>query len=151
MSAVSDFHDALAAQAGSTLVELASSRPNLNVGDLRALVAAYPGLGEITLGQLVAGVSGGRGKARAKGRTKAPRRSGSGKGWNVRTASGRDELDAAVLEALRELGGKNVAAGPLRDKLGTTAHQLRTSLNRHIEAGAVTFAGKARGTRYSLS
>jgi hypothetical protein len=35
--------------------------------------------------------------------------------------------------------------------IGGDPTQLRTSLNRLIERGLVTFTGKARGTRYSLA
>ncbi|KIG17946.1 hypothetical protein DB30_02161 [Enhygromyxa salina] len=79
--------------------------------------------------------------AKAAGRSRA---------WNVRTDEGRAELDAAVLEGLAALGGKDVRAEGLRKRLGATPHQLRTALNRHIGSGAVTYTGQARGTRYSL-
>ncbi len=156
MSAVSEFRDALANQAGPTLLSLANSRPSLNIGDLKSLVAEYPVLGELTLSELVSGVEG-KTRGRKPGKkmeakvgkvVKAVGR--RSKAWNVRTGEGRAALDTAVLAALSELGGKDVAAGPLRDNLGATAHQLRTSLNRHIEGGIVTFTGKARGTRYSM-
>ncbi|KIG11812.1 hypothetical protein DB30_02416 [Enhygromyxa salina] len=56
-----------------------------------------------------------------------------------------------MLEALTAHGGEAVAATQLRQSLNADPTQLRTSLNRLIERGLVTFTGKARGTRYSLS
>ena len=70
--------------------------------------------------------------------------------WDTRTEAGRVALDRAVEEALVALGSVEVRAEAIRDRLGATPAQIRTSLNRHIEAGDVTFSGKARGTRYTL-
>ena len=166
MTVLSDFESALANRAAEALIQLAADRPGLTVEDVRSLMGAYPMLGAMTLTELFGALpaAGGRGKGRkgkaVKGRKgdapaveAAPKKADKGgkrKGWNVRTEQGRAELDAAVLGALKDLGGVEVSAEQLRAGLGASPHQLRTSLNRHIESGAVTFSGKARGTRYSL-
>lgn len=159
MSISADYQAALEAQARSAFIQVIADRPSITVADVRALVSEYPALGELSLDEVLGGGSKAKGrKAKSKTRKgsgrKAPTRKGkkakSG-GWEVRTAAGREALDAAVLEALEAEGGKDIAAEQLRDRLGTTPHQLRTSLNRHIEAGRVSFTGKARGTRYSLT
>lgn len=67
---------------------------------------------------------------------------------NTRTAAGRDRYDAAVLQVLRDAGDK-VGAVEVRKQVGGTALQVRTALNRLIEAGAVAFEGKARATTYA--
>ena len=58
--------------------------------------------------------------------------------------------DKAILEALTELGGGPVSGAKIKARVGGTPLQARTALNRLIEAGTVTFEGKARGTKYSL-
>jgi hypothetical protein len=70
--------------------------------------------------------------------------------WDTRTAEGREALDRAVMEALAVFGGVSVSAEAIRARLDVSPDQLRRSLNRHIEAGKVSFSGQARGTRYSI-
>lgn len=69
---------------------------------------------------------------------------------NTRTQVGRERLDARVLAHLGARSGF-VAASEVREAVGATSIQVRTSLNRLIEAGKVTWKGKARGTRYKLA
>jgi predicted transcriptional regulator len=70
---------------------------------------------------------------------------------NVRTEAGREQFDQELLAALTAAGGDSVSASTLREAVGGDPNQIRTALNRLIEAGEVTFSGKARGTRYSLA
>jgi hypothetical protein len=42
-----------------------------------------------------------------------------------------------------------IGAGALRRKVGGTALQVRTALNRLIEAGRINYEGRARATRYT--
>jgi len=70
---------------------------------------------------------------------------------NTRTAEGRAAYDAAVLAALRELGGKSLRAKEIRATAGGTPEQFRASIDRAIEAGKASFEGKAAATRYSLA
>ncbi len=107
-------------------------------------------LREITLGQLAdaGGKPNKRGKTKAKNAPK-PAHGKPGK-VNTRTQAGREAYDKAILEALNELGGGPVSGAKVKARVGGTPLQARTALNRLIETGAVTFEGKARGTKYSL-
>ena len=69
----------------------------------------------------------------------------------VATAPGRAAFEEAILGALGELGGGPVSGADVKAKVGGTSLQVRTAMNRLIEAGKVTFEGKARGTKYSLA
>ena len=149
----SAFQDALADQAKSALVAIVAKNPRTTVKDLKQLVSDNPALGGLTLTELLGGSVSRRG-GRRKGA--APRKAGGARKGaahkrNVRTESGREAFDKEVLDALKELGGDTVAATQLRTTLNADPTQLRTSLNRLIERGIVTFQGKARGTRYSLA
>ncbi|PRP90247.1 hypothetical protein ENSA5_66590 [Enhygromyxa salina] len=156
----SAFQDALADQAKAALVDIVAKNPRTSVKDLKQLVSDNPSLGGITLAELL-GTSGGRGRGRPKGSSssaaaprkaaKGPARKGSAHKRNVRTEPGREAFDKEVIEALSALGGETVAATQLRESLNADPTQLRTSLNRLIERGLVTFTGKARGTRYSMA
>ena len=153
MTLTSEFKQHIIASHAEALRALIAANPNMTAKALRGLIADHPELGAVTLGELVGETK--RPKAsKAKGPRKAAKAGktrGRKKAWNVRSPAGRAALEAAVLEALGELGGKDVAAGAVRKKLGATPAQIRTTLNRQIDAGAVTFTGKARGTRYSLA
>ena len=68
---------------------------------------------------------------------------------NTRSAAGRAAFDEAVLAALKQLGGEQIAAVDVRAEVGGSAAQVRSALDRLIEAGKVTFEGRTRATRYS--
>jgi len=146
------FQDALADHAKAALVEIVTKKPNTSVKDLRQLVADNPALGSITLAELLGESDKGRRRGRkgAAPKAKAGKKAGARK-RNVRTEAGRAAFDKEVLDALEAAGGDTVAATTLRKALAADPTQLRTSLNRLIERGQVTFTGKARGTRYSLA
>lgn len=67
---------------------------------------------------------------------------------NTRTAAGRREYDARVLEFIQE-SEDAVSATEIRNHLGGTSLQVRKAVARLIETERVTWHGKARGTRYS--
>ncbi len=67
---------------------------------------------------------------------------------NTRTAAGRREYDARVLEFIRE-SDEAVSATEIRNHIGGTSLQVRKAVARLIETEQVTWQGKARGTRYS--
>jgi hypothetical protein len=69
---------------------------------------------------------------------------------NTRTPTGRDAFDKGVLEALKSIGGP-AGAGEIQRRVGGTNMQVRSAVNRLIEAGQVTWTGKARGTRYRVA
>lgn len=68
---------------------------------------------------------------------------------NTRNAQGRAAYDSAVLE---QLSGRKrpVSASSLRKKVGGTPLQMRTTMNRLIGAGKVSYEGKARAMVYSI-
>lgn len=67
---------------------------------------------------------------------------------NTRTAAGRREYDARVLEFIQE-SEDPVSATEIRNHVGGTSLQVRKAVARLIETERVTWQGKARGTRYS--
>ncbi|NVB36922.1 hypothetical protein G6O69_03710 [Pseudenhygromyxa sp. WMMC2535] len=136
--------------ARAALIEVISNNPKITVKQLRELVSETPALGDVTLADLLGEpAKGKKGKRRkAGGRARAADKSTQKR--NVRTEEGRDAFDAEVLGALESLGGQELSATAVREAIGADPMQLRASLNRLIEKGAVTFTGKARGTRYTL-
>jgi hypothetical protein len=168
MSITAQYQKSMHDAARDALRSLLANHPNTSVADLRELVADNPSLGTVTLAELLGGAVKSPGKKRGRpakaAKAAAPDAGGDmgkkatagkkgGKGrdeWNTHTGEGRAALDRAVLESLAAFGGVGVSAEALRARLGATPAQLRSSLNRHIEAGDVSFSGKARGTRYSL-
>lgn len=78
---------------------------------------------------------------------KAPARPGK---VNTRTPAGRKAYDEALFAALEAIG-KPVGVAKLMARAGGTNLQARASLNRLINAGKVTWTGKARGTKYSVA
>jgi hypothetical protein len=171
MSITAQYQKSMHDAARDALRSLLANHPNTSVADLRELVADNPSLGTVTLSELLGGaVKSPSGKKRGRpakaakaaapdaggGESKkapAGKRASKGQGrdeWNTHTSEGRTALDRAVLESLAAFGGVGVSAEALRARLGATPAQLRSALNRHIEAGDVSFSGKARGTRYSL-
>jgi hypothetical protein len=91
----------------------------------------------------------GEGEAAATGR-KHRNGGGRAKAVNTRTPEGRAQYDEALFKAL-EAAGVPTGAGALIAKVGGTSLQARAGLTRLIEAGRITWSGKARGTRYSLA
>jgi hypothetical protein len=178
MANSTSFQSALSQTYANVLAGVLEQRPTTTVAELRELVDQYPVLAELTLDELVGGIAAKPKAAAAKpakaaakpkaaaakpakaAKTKAKAApaaaaqpsapAAAGAGFNVRTEAGRAALQDAVLEALRAHGGKDIRAEQLRD-LGATPAQLRTTLNKMIEDGLVTYTGKARGTRYSLA
>lgn len=161
MSISSEYQKNLTNAARGALLSVVADHPNTSVADLRELVADHPGLGGLTLAELF-GKGAGKGSAMRSAKEAPKAAMGGYKGkpsikpskehgeWDTRTEEGRTALDRAVFETLAAFGGVGVSAEAIRARLGATPAQVRTSLNRHIEAGDVSFSGKARGTRYTL-
>lgn len=85
-------------------------------------------------------------KTSAPKETKAPKAAKAAGGpIDTRTKAGRDTLDAIVMDALGAAGDWAKV-----EKLGIPAEpaQVRSSLHRLVEAGAVKRRGQARGTEY---
>lgn len=166
MSITAQYQKSMNDAALGALRSLLADHPSTSVADLRELISEYPSLGDVTLTELVGNVPAAprRGRppkseaakaaaapaAEGKKAKRGPTAKAARGEWETHTAEGRAALDRAVLESLAAFGGVSVSAEALRARLGATPAQLRSSLNRHIEAGDVSFTGKARGTRYSL-
>lgn len=69
---------------------------------------------------------------------------------NTRTPAGREAFDKAVFDALKAIGGY-AGAGEIQKRVGGTNMQVRSAVNRLIEAGQVNWTGQARGTRYRVA
>jgi predicted transcriptional regulator len=145
------FHEALSAQAEAALIDVVAAHPNMTVAELAEVLAANPKLGATTLAKLFGGTPTPKRRGRPPGRKAKPAGGGGGaRKPNVRSAAGREQFEDALLAALTDAGGDSVSATTLREAVGGDPAQVRTTLNRLIERGLVTFSGKARGTRYSL-
>lgn len=95
----------------------------------------------------------GAGRSATSGRTAAPRAAvsnGRRKGVDTRSAKGRAAYEADVLQ-LVEAAKVPISAPEIRAKAGGTPQQARAALNRLIEAGKITYQGRARATRYSAA
>jgi hypothetical protein len=88
--------------------------------------------------------------AAAEGKQGKQRRGGKAKAVNTRTAEGRTAYDEALFQAVKESGGP-AGAGALIARAGGSSLQARAGLARLIEAGRITWSGKARGTKYSVA
>lgn len=69
---------------------------------------------------------------------------------NTRTPAGREAFDKGVFDALKAIGGY-AGAGEIQKRVGGTNMQVRSAVNRLIEAGQVVWTGQARGTRYRVA
>jgi hypothetical protein len=69
---------------------------------------------------------------------------------NTRTPGGREAFDKSVFDALKAIGGY-AGAGEIQKRVGGTNMQVRSAVNRLIEAGQVNWTGQARGTRYRVA
>lgn len=101
---------------------------------------------EMNLGDFLTAM-GGRRQGGAPGPRKTTRKaSGGGKKYNTRTAEGRDELQAAVADALGSAG--SASSEEIRRAVGGTPAQLRQALARLKEDGKVKVTGQKRATMY---
>ena len=146
--------------------ELGSLLKGITIGEILGAKPVRPSAGKAARPAAAAapakssgGRKGGRpaaAKGKAKGKAKekeaemesAPKRGGGSKAVDTRTPAGREAYDQSVLDALKA-AGKDVAAPDLSKVVGGTPLQIRTSLARLIERGAVKWTGQARGTRYT--
>lgn len=135
----------LEALVGSMSIAELSQRSGKSVGQIVDWALGKGGPGRRPASNSTSASSGaGRGRASAGGGGGG----GGGKAVNTRTPAGREAYDQAVLAAVQAARGP-IGAGPLRKKVGGTALQVRTALNRLIEAGRINYEGRARATRYT--
>ena len=130
-----------------TTGELGKLLKTLTIGDLLEadVGLAAPETGKSRKGRKSAadGKGGRKRKAKKEAEASAPA------GVETRTAAGRERYDRTVLAAIK--GAESpISAEELRAKVGGTPLQARAALARLINAGSVTWEGKARGTRYSV-
>jgi hypothetical protein len=125
---------------------------NTTLGTVRQFVESDFGkeAGEMSLNEFLAlsdGASAPKAK-RGKAPKKAPKAKASGK-VNTRTEEGRQAYDASVLAFVKK--EKECQAIHVRAACGGSPDQARKALNRLIEAGEITYEGKARATKYLAS
>ncbi|EDM74305.1 hypothetical protein PPSIR1_32225 [Plesiocystis pacifica SIR-1] len=130
----------------SVFLELIRSHPEMTLAELSKLSKGqFSGLlSSITVGDVI-NMSADSAEAPASADDSAP---SLAEEVNTRTAAGRREYDARVLEFV-ENAPEPVSATEIRNVVGGTSLQVRKSVARLIEAERVTWQGKARGTRYS--
>jgi hypothetical protein len=102
------------------------------------------GRGRAAKAEVAADAAPAEAKAAGKGRR------GKVKAVNTRTAEGRAAYDEALFQAVKDSGGP-AGAGALIAVAGGSSLQARAGLARLIEAGRITWSGKARGTKYSVA
>ncbi|MDC0672399.1 hypothetical protein [Nannocystis radixulma] len=161
-----DMVSAIEGRKRQLLVEELRKHPELTIGELNQLARGElgPELRSITIADLmgsgpVSGVSGAARQRGASGQPEArvprPKPVNSSSSQNkpprsevvTRTAAGREAFDQRILEAIKAIGGP-ASATEIQRRVGGTNMQVRSGANRLIEAGHVTWTGKARGTRY---
>ncbi|MDC0716678.1 hypothetical protein [Nannocystis bainbridge] len=139
------------------LIELLLQHPQLTLAELQQLARGELGslLRSITISDLQ-GRHGSQTPVReAPGGKAAPAKSHPTNtvevaDVNTRTHAGREAFDKRLLEVVTAIGGP-VSASQVQERIGGSNMQVRAGLNRLIEAGELTWSGKARGTRYHLN
>jgi hypothetical protein len=131
----------------SVFLELIRSHPEMTLAELSKLSKGqFSGLlSSVTVGEVInAGQESDRSPSMA-----AEDPSAEPDDVNTRTAAGRREYDARVLEFIQD-SEEAVSATEIRNHVGGTSLQVRKAVARLIETERVTWQGKARGTRYSV-
>jgi len=142
----SAFRDAVAERERTICIDLLRQSPELTIGDLARL--AHGTLADVLARITVGDLTGNEPAAQTETVTaKIPGRSAPA---DVRTLAGRARYEGSLLAALAEAPDFTGVA-TLTEKVGGTNLQARAALNRLIEAGKVTWTGRARSTRYRLA
>ena len=175
------FASAVESRTRGIYVEILRGNPALTLGELQELCRGEFGkvLSGITLGELTtdgkataapsksAKKGGARASAKsakpttkkatsAKSKPAAPKASNDATPSekpaevNTRTPASRDAFDATVFAAIQSIAGP-AGAGAIQKLTGGTNMQVRSACNRLIEAGRLSWRGKARGTRYQVA
>ncbi len=147
--------DAIVADANQRILrEMISALPgNTTLGALVSELASRgfeTQLMATTLDELAMSRSGAVAAAPAR-RTKATAKAGGRKRrakYNTRLESGRDALDAAILEFLAENGASRSEV--ITKAVGGTTAQVRQAAKRLAKKGAISITGNRRGTTYSI-
>lgn len=123
-------------------IDVVRQKPNTTIEDLYMLGKKHE-LTDLTLAELM-----GKHQPKAIRKTKK-QAAGTENDIDVRTAAGRAAYDEAVFEVIKNADGEYVSAQQVRKAVGGKPHQARKALNRLIDAGQISFKGKARATRYT--
>lgn len=139
-----EFSDAVEGMERSVLIELIRSRPEMSLAAVAKLSKGrFAGLfSSVTVGELIAGTA-------HKGKGKGARVKRGGAAVDTRTPVARKRYDQTVLDAVANAAAP-ISAQQVRAQVGGTPLQARKALNRLIEAGRLSFQGKARATRYAV-
>lgn len=140
----------IASMSREVLVRALKEMPsNTTVGEL---LDAFTGnfrrdLRSLSLGEFTSALGGtaATGSARKPGQRAAS--AGATKGFNTRTDSGRDALDAAISNYLQ--ANKAARSEEIRGKVGGTSAQIRQSMVRLMSNKKVTRSGRKRSTTYT--
>jgi hypothetical protein len=139
----------LEALVGSMSLAELSQRSGKSVGQIVDwALGSRGGPGRRPVATTAAPSGGGRGRPASGNATGGGGGGGSTRAVNTRTPVGRAAYDEAVLGAVQS-SRSPIGAGALRRKVGGTALQVRTALNRLIEGGQINYEGRARATRYT--
>jgi hypothetical protein len=135
----------------SVFLELIRSHPEMTLAELSKLSKGqFSGLLScVTVGEVIRGGYEDEAAAPAEVPTASSASSAPPDEVNTRTAAGRREYDARVLEFISD-SEEAVSATEIRNYVGGTSLQVRKAVARLIETERVTWQGKARGTRYSV-
>jgi hypothetical protein len=135
----------------SVFLELIRSHPEMTLAELSKLSKGqFSGLlSTVTVGEVInAGHEFEDSASLAVPSLDSAATAGGPEEVNTRTAAGRREYDAYVLEFIQQ-SDDAVSATEIRNHIGGTSLQVRKAVARLIESERVTWQGKARGTRYS--
>ena len=146
----------IVAASQAATVEAIRNSPETRLTEFASLISADPVLQALTIGDLL-GVSTSSSRSRSTGRAKAAKgRAASGAtapsnsaAVDTRSKAGRQAYEGSILSELRKHKGESKDAGFIRSACGGSAEQARRALNRLIEAGSVTYTGRARSTKYA--
>lgn len=154
-----EFNSAVEAVERDVFINLVCENPQLTLAELTKLGKGKFAslLSTVSVGDIIeAGGSGGsqaRGPAEIKARAakaKTVKGKVKAKPVNTRTPEGRNAYDNAVLEVVMA-AERPIKAPEITAAVGGTALQVRKALARLIESEKITWEGKARGMRYSVS
>jgi hypothetical protein len=154
-----EFNSAVEAVERDVFINLVCENPQLTLAELTRLGKGKFAslLSTVCVGDIIeAGGSGGT-QARAVGdaksksaKSKTAKSKTKAKPVNTRTPEGRNAYDNAVLEVVAA-AERPIKAPEITAAVGGTALQVRKALARLIESEKITWEGKARGMRYSVS
>jgi hypothetical protein len=142
------FSNAIESAERAVFIELIRDNPQLSLAEIAKLgKGRFEGLlSSVTVGDIMGASKGRRGGRRAEGRAVR----GGKKHVDTRTRAGRDAYDEAILGVLQN-ASRPLRAPEITGEVGGSPLQARASLARLIDAGRVTWEGKARGTKYSIA